>query len=412
MKSSNRTIKSNSTPSSVYMCAFLLVIIIGRVQEIFMFLTPFRPVLLLAGLTLALSFFNRRILNPEIWRARETRLSLVFWAIGLVTVLFSVWPGGAFQEWRTGLSINLLLFLCLIANMQHKKELLILNKAAIVAVLILSLSVIFSPDMSLSGRQSTTKSYDPNDLALLLVSIAPLAMAFFFSVSKHSKIFYGGVLISMLLVLLKTGSRGGLIGLSVIGLIFLFSRSTQVSFIKKVLIMTAIGILIISFAPESLWQRFQEVFSGTDYNLQSSEEGSFGRLQIWETGLHLLIKNPLFGIGAGQFSTAMGQTYGKFYYKTAHNSFLQVAVEVGIPGFVVFLTIIFKIVKNIKEAKAAASDSTKINILKNLSNFSLLSIIGFLACAFFLSQAYSAIIPFFLANSYALSAITQKKEKN
>ncbi|OQY09051.1 MAG: hypothetical protein B6I30_10395 [Desulfobacteraceae bacterium 4572_187] len=323
------------------MCAFLLVIIIGRVQEIFMFLTPFRPVLLLAGLTLALSFFNRRILNPEIWRARETRLSLVFWAIGLVTVLFSVWPGGAFQEWRTGLSINLLLFLCLI-----------------------------------------------------------------------SKIFYGGVLISMLLVLLKTGSRGGLIGLSVIGLIFLFSRSTQVSFIKKVLIMTAIGILIISFAPESLWQRFQEVFSGTDYNLQSSEEGSFGRLQIWETGLHLLIKNPLFGIGAGQFSTAMGQTYGKFYYKTAHNSFLQVAVEVGIPGFVVFLTIIFKIVKNIKEAKAAASDSTKINILKNLSNFSLLSIIGFLACAFFLSQAYSAIIPFFLANSYALSAITQKKEKN
>src|SRR5690606_18131398 len=70
-----------------------------------------------------------------------------------------------------------------------------------------------------------------------------------------------------------------------------------------------------------------------------------GREQIWERGRMYWRQNPVLGVGAGNFPMAEGAQLesigltGK--WSTAHNSYLQAFAELGTPGGLIFLGILF-----------------------------------------------------------------------
>jgi O-antigen ligase len=143
---------------------------------------------------------------------------------------------------------------------------------------------------------------------------------------------------------------------------------------------------------------------------------------IWARGLKILGENPWLGVGVDCFSTAYGQALehekfskiGNVYdrsWKVAHNSFIQVGAEMGVPGLLVFLLLIGLSIKNFREtkrlalaaARCACADSDihhyQVHLLAGM--FSL-ALTGFLVCGFFLSQAYSVFPYLFLAVSGSL----------
>ena len=67
-----------------------------------------------------------------------------------------------------------------------------------------------------------------------------------------------------------------------------------------------------------------------------------GRPQILTQGLSYILERPLLGAGPGNFIYASQKLRNGSYTETAHNIFVDILVENGIPAGVVFLLIIIE----------------------------------------------------------------------
>ncbi|MBN3938435.1 MAG: O-antigen ligase family protein [Nostoc sp.] len=76
----------------------------------------------------------------------------------------------------------------------------------------------------------------------------------------------------------------------------------------------------------------------------------FSRFQMWQAAINETIKRPLTGIGIGVFPDQIGvKVWGKKGYH-AHNIFLNVSAEQGIPGLLLFTNFLAKIAFKVKYA--------------------------------------------------------------
>lgn len=169
----------------------------------------------------------------------------------------------------------------------------------------------------LIGEQQT----DPNGLAASLLLPLSLAIALFFAAQKRtSKMFWLGAVTLMGFGILLTMSRGGVIGLIVIGFVYLRRLKKWRAAVPVLLIAPLLWLL-----PESFFQRISE----------SVATGGAGRLSIWSVGAILLKKYGLIGAGINNFLAVFYSYAG--YYRGPHNIYLGTWVELGIAGLILLL---------------------------------------------------------------------------
>lgn len=141
-------------------------------------------------------------------------------------------------------------------------------------------------------------------------------------------------------VLLATASRGALLGLGA-GLIVLFILKDRrfLWLIPIILTVTIIIFLVFSGAD------FSRLIELLDSDLDDSSLSA--RVQIWQDAVYVIQDFPLTGIGIGTF----GQVFQNFYNFTIfpgtepflfhpHNTFLSVALDLGLPGLMLYLALI------------------------------------------------------------------------
>lgn len=78
-------------------------------------------------------------------------------------------------------------------------------------------------------------------------------------------------------------------------------------------------------------------------------DGISGRQEIWRRGIYMIQDFPITGIGMGSFSEMAALLYPFYlveqtYPLHAHNLFLQVGVDLGIPGLIAWLAVFLTIV--------------------------------------------------------------------
>jgi O-antigen ligase len=243
-----------------------------------------------------------------------------------------------------------------------------------------------------SGRISAGDSYDTNDLAYVLVTCLPIAYGFG-SVSRgRSRLLFYCVATLLLFATLLTQSRGGLLGL-VGATIFLIIRPLggktrrPWKFIAIASIVATIGAGTVALLPTETIERFATLGDlKSDYNMDANNVS--GRTSIWRRGAISAIHRPI-GFGPNTFNHVDFMTGGTF--KAPHNSLLQISVEFGWLGLLLYLLVHIRAwqhlqVDSIPEA-APISRSIKSALLANF------------VAAFFLSQAYSGILWCILALS-------------
>jgi O-antigen ligase len=387
-------------------CSLMVFILISRIQEMIPFLVKWRVALITMTGALLSAVFSGRIFDGVLWKSKETKLMIAFWLIGLLSVPLSVWPGGAFEFLGLVINRNFIVFMCCYACIQSERELKILLKGILLGGLTLGLGVVFAAREITEDRLTTTKAYDPNDLAIVLVMIMPLALFSYFSgKTKISKLFSGSTILFMVLAFFKTGSRGGFVGLAVLGLMFLFLRFNNVKAKKKVVIFVLSILLAIWIVPQDTWERFDEVATGKDYNLK------VGRMLIWKSSLKLVYEKFLLGSGAGQFSTVLGQEYGDSFWRAAHNMFLEIAVELGLIGLLIFLLVIIQIWRNAKMAERKMEETKHEGYFIDFPSYIKLFLIGYVISGNFLSQGYLILLPILLAFSSSLKRFLVPDDK-
>jgi O-antigen ligase len=202
----------------------------------------------------------------------------------------------------------------------------------------------------------------------------------------------------------KTGSRGGVIGLAVVALA-LIARAGPRRRLKYLIAVAACGIVVALAADETLIERMSDIARPSDeYNVTDRE----GRLQIWKRGLGYMATHPVLGIGLDNFQTAEGVLSGKINrgygvrYTAAHNAFVQIGAELGVLGLAAFVIAFWSAARGCRRVlRAAARDHARHPELADdearLATAALCALLGVATTGFFLSLAYHPITLFALA---------------
>jgi O-antigen ligase len=150
-------------------------------------------------------------------------------------------------------------------------------------------------------------------------------------------VFVGSILLVVLAVLL-TYSRLGFFGMIIAGgLIFLSMRQLlpwhQMAHLSLFIL---IGFIVLAFAFQSheiLWDRIEETY------YTQSDESLRRRIILTKASLTFIAKNPMLGLGPGDFALGEGEFGFPKTTHATHNVYLQVAVESGVPSLLIFFAL-------------------------------------------------------------------------
>jgi O-antigen ligase len=188
-------------------------------------------------------------------------------------------------------------------------------------------------------RRFATAGFDPNDLAVTLALALPMALYLSRRGGVRAWFARAGAALAIPAILL-TASRTALIAaaLGFAFVVFTWRGSALSHRISSVALALLLLAGLVRLAPAASRERLaslpNELAGGNFHN----------RTRIWKTGLKLLKRRGVFGVGAGAYPTAVYPWLGKppipGHEYTAHNTFLSVLVETGVVGFALYAALL------------------------------------------------------------------------
>ncbi len=254
---------------------------------------------------------------------------------------------------------------------------------------------------------------DPNLLASVLVvgMIFSIALTLDRARSAPARITCSFVGLLCFLAVVATVSRGGVIAMAAALIAAVaFSGARWPRALAGVLIFATLAIgYFTTFATEGQIQRL------------TNADGGAGRTDIWKVGWRMVEANPGHGVGAGNFEVASVHyllvepgvvARSGFIVDTptvAHNVYLEILSELGIPGLTMFLLILILCITAAVRA-SRAFDRAGQDGLALIARATAVSLCSIMAADFFLAAEFSKLLWLLLAFGPALLAVASRME--
>jgi hypothetical protein len=218
---------------------------------------------------------------------------------------------------------------------------------------------------------------DPNELALALGAILPFAFALAAEARRRWASVLSLIAVGLSLACIAlTGSRGGqLVALTVLGITFVRRYGVRGAWVGAVV---ALPVLL---------------FGGRAG--EEAESSSLERLDLLYDGMDIIRSYPVLGVGVGQF---VDHVYNGM---TAHNSYVLAAAELGLPGSLLWLMLVYVSIK-IPFVVAFRPTPGTPEALRSYAFALIVAFAGILVGVFFLSFCYKAILFIYFGLSGAL----------
>ncbi|MFZ0973551.1 MAG: O-antigen ligase family protein [Solirubrobacteraceae bacterium] len=253
---------------------------------------------------------------------------------------------------------------------------------------------------------------DPDGEAALLAAALMLDVGLIATLPRDSAAKTLAVIGALImgLGLLDTGSRGGFVALVavLVAAVLLGGRwrGRAAGLLLMVAIVTPVYLFVL--APSAAVQHL-------------SSSSSSGRTDLWKVGLKMFEANPVAGVGSGNFTVASihyVQQAGDITRAdlivdvphAAHNTYLEIIDELGVPGFLMFLTIVIGSI-------SAALRAARIYERRGDTSFELMSrgvalaVIALLTADFFITNEYEHLLWLLLALPPALLAVARSETR-
>lgn len=227
-----------------------------------------------------------------------------------------------------------------------------------------------SVNQGMTGRVYSTMG-NPNVYGELLVLTVPFFGAIIFNAKTLiKKVFFAALLIPILVILLKTGSRSAWIAFAFSVFVFVFFKN------KKLLpFMILAGLIAIPMLPQSIYKRILTIFNPNDTSVKY-------RKQILEPAMPMLRDYWFNGVGLGNnVFNVIYKRYKSFTLKTVahtHNLYLQIWLEAGFAAIISFIWLMSRIIRKSVIAIFEKKDKSINNILiATISGISGILVMGF-----------------------------------
>ncbi|MCK4306021.1 MAG: O-antigen ligase family protein, partial [Candidatus Eisenbacteria sp.] len=147
---------------------------------------------------------------------------------------------------------------------------------------------------------------------------------------------------------LYTGSRTAYVAFFAFGLVWFFMSRRKKRWLIIALVISAVAYPVI---PQHYKERFTSI---TGQEAEGQSKGA--RTEILRDAWQILLENPA-GVGIASFPTVRQQRFGRS--QDTHNLYLEVAINLGIQGLVVFLALVACILGACRQAQRRFEDQRK-----------------------------------------------------
>lgn len=350
-------------------------------------------------------------LNHPLLRHPGSRGILALFALAVLSVPTSTWPSASFEfildYAKTILTFFLILYCARSARDAGAITVGLLGGVAVLA----AATLIWKPERT----AGITSTYDSNDVAFVMNCALPLVLIPAMTSGPTLRRVLAG-LTSLLYVatIVASRSRAGFVTLIVVAiLIGIRLRRRHPALVLTVGVALSVAVVLVAGA--DYWKRMATLWSpGATVDVPHEESYDQGgiwaaRWTVWETGLDLVLQNPLLGVGGGAFEVGYGLAHGGTgKWSAPHNSFLQVAAELGLPGLVIFVALLLG---GIKVCRRVARTTTQSQLapLRNLAQALEISLFAYIVAGSTLTHAYAHLLYVVLGLVAVLPRLTEAR---
>jgi hypothetical protein len=378
--------------------ATFLVIVVSKFGDWIEALSSVPLVKITFAITLIMAFRAGKLPSHiRAWSLRLARPAIAFQVLGIVSIVWSIYKSLTLKS-SLSAGIYLIALVLLVKIVQGPRDLYRLLKGLAVGGGILAVGTL----AQFAGGRAGMNAWNSNDIAYVLVTLLPVVLVQRAgrSVLMHLIVLFVALL--MVIATLLTGSRGGLLGLGVVvALVAAFplaadaggrpKRFRAMTTAARLIPLAVVAGLIWTHLPSKTTERLAtlEHIEG-DYNMSADSQA--GRLLIWRRDLGLAMRRPT-GYGLGT-AAAVDGLLGGGQYRTAHNSLVEVIVELGVLGVAIYLTAYYRVWRGLaavwrEHLALPAADSAQMLLYARALS---IAFVGNFATGFFLSQAYSGVL--------------------
>ncbi len=212
--------------------------------------------------------------------------------------------------------------------------------------------------------------HDPNDLALILVTILPFLIlaALDRRRSGGGRALRALAIPPILMVIYLTNSRGGWLSLAtmLLTLVALLMKRKKAAFAAGIVLVAG----LMALGPSRI---------GT---ISTREGSARNRIMLWRNGNTMLKQRPIFGVGKDRFVEHSED------HQVAHNSFVHCYAELGLLGYFMWMGLLLAALKDVWALRRAPPVSETAEDLSRLATATLAAMAGYLSSSVFLSRTY------------------------
>ncbi len=330
----------------------LTVMTVSRIHQHFDFIATLRPALLLVAVTGFYAVANPKLLvRGSLLRTWPAKVILALAGMACLSTLFGLSVGRSGWYVIENYSKVIIYAFLLIAAIRCTRDLATFVWGYVIGCAGLAWLSLFVFDVSQTDAYSMYRlndlyAFDANDVGCVLMIGLALTLLAFQASRGRGRWVAGLIMVAIGATIAKTGSRGAFVGLVIVGGYLLFLLK-HISPTKRIAFVAVVTIALAISAPQGYWEQMKTLANPTrDYNWSSED----GRVQIARRGLGYMLQRPFFGVGIFNFQLAEGTISEKARYhvpgtpilwSAPHNTYVQVGAELGIPGLVLWLILVF-----------------------------------------------------------------------
>ncbi|MCI0453283.1 MAG: O-antigen ligase family protein [Candidatus Latescibacteria bacterium] len=368
-----------------------LLFLYTRPQDYVLALQNMPIMVALSVATFGLMILHMAVRHRAITVARVPQNMLMLWFYAAIIMSHVVWlnPATTIEATMEFLPTLVMYFLVSTLVSTHGKLKFTVN-LIVIGTLFLAITgfIQYFTGAGLGGKetyqgriQAVGIFSDPNDLGLALVVVLPF---FYLKLTEDSKLWQKPLafigLGIILYALFLTQSRGGILALGVI-LVLLLTRRLGRTF--GIVTGALVFLAIFALAPRM-------------GSISTEEASAHGRVEAWSVGLDLFEAYPIFGVGMNNFT--------EYHFRTAHNSFVLCATELGMFGLYPWIMLIYLSIKN-NEFVAGAVRRVRMRDVAVYVETIRYGLIAFSVGAYFLSRTYNEVLFLLVGLSAAVTNI-------
>lgn len=365
------------------------------------------PIVKVVAIGTILAYILARVTNGERLTAwpLELKMVAVIVLLGIVFIPISASKSSTMDMLTDNFLKVVTIFMLMINLLDTKERIYSILRLVVVCGSVVALGTIWSvtrggtqvdaTDNRLTGFVSGIFG-NANDFAIAMNLLLPLAIVLALNNKGLRRWLYFACAAALVLGVILSFSRGGFLGLIAMGMVLLWKVGRHNKVVAAMLVL--MGLMIFASAvPNGYTERLFTIFNYQQDKTGSAQE----RKELLDHALGLARTRLIYGVGMGNFGVY------SISNKAAHNSYVEILVELGIVGLFAYLILLLTPLRSLKriERETAHTGRVEDREIYNLSVGVRAAIVAYIVCSFFGSVQYSWFIYYPIAYAIALKRV-------